>query len=355
MFYSLISYNVFYGIQISKDTFFASITILFIIFVDKYLYSQEIKNTIALIILGIAFSLGRKNGFYQIAATIILIIPFIKRLNIRKLLIVGIFITFISYVIFNQGYRILFNQLNKGYAFSNRDEVYYNDKGEKLGVSVGNNLIPLQQLSFIIYKDRPLTEYQRFLLEKLAPLDMIKEAYYPEGYLPVGTVVGRYGDPSFYDVDKLEYTKIYLQLLKKYPFDFIESYFTMTGIYYSPEVKVIPYGFGIYKNDYGINNETIISKEYTCFVESLYLSQVDIPILRLLLRPGCITFLLLFAMAFFIKIKDYNKLIVFIPLLMNIAILLVATPTAEFRYYYPVAACLPIIIALLLNKEESIS
>lgn len=347
LFYSIVCHNVFYGIQISKDTMFSIFTILFIISLDRYFDQQSIKNTIALLVVSLFFSLLRHNGFYMIAGTVVFLIPFIKQSKFRKAELLLLIIFASSYIILNQIYPRVTKTINKDI----QSQTVSTTKG--IGIST-KNIIPLQQISYIVYKDWSLTDKQKILIEKLAPLGTIRENYDMYFADPMLKTCEKYGDKSFYQVDKLEYYKLYFELFFKHPFDFIEAYCGMTNIYFYPFIREMNlYSNNMASNDFGFKKIRLVSEKYSNTVEEIYHSQFKIPILNLLLSPGVYTFFFIIAVFYFLYSKQYNKFILLIPIMTNILILITVVPiNGEFRYYLPISACLPLVLTFILSKHS---
>ena len=347
IFFAFTSYNVSFGIQISKDTTFTLSMIMFIISIDKFLIKQNCGNVFSLLLWSILFSLLRKNGYYILAGTAVLILPFIKN---RKYMKLGLLL--ISFLIFSTIIqKPIYNQIT---SIANKDLPVKKNNNKGIMPSV-KNIIPLQQISYIVYREWDLTDKQKYLITKLAPLDKIKENYNMYWVDPMLNTCEKYGDSSLYKINKIEYFKMYFELFAKHPFDFIESYYAMTGTYFYPFVRC-PHATSkiMTDNQFGFKKIRLVSDKYTRNIEDFYNIQYNIPIIDILHIPGIFTFFYIIVLFYFLYSRQYSKFILITPIILNIAILLTVVPiNGEFRYYYPMCACLPLIISFIINKENS--
>lgn len=79
--------------------------------------------------------------------------------------------------------------------------------------------IPLQHIARIIVDEKPLTEEQIELIEKLAPVEEIKQAYRPTISDPVKNLIRRYDNQQAFSEYKWEYIKLWVSLAIQYPGD----------------------------------------------------------------------------------------------------------------------------------------
>ena len=159
--------------------------------------------------------------------------------------------------------------------------------------------------------------------------------------------------PTRLNIPKIEYFKLWVELFLKYPLDYLEAYVNMNKYYFYPNKYVENmYYTSIYPNEYGIkyinNNETLINK-----IETSYSNQKKIPLVSSLFSPGTIVFILLMGLYYCLLKKNKTTFVSMFHLLVNFLILMAFVPlNDEFRYIYPVVACLPLIITQTISNIE---
>ena len=127
----------------------------------------------------------------------------------------------------------------------------------------------------------------------------------------------------------------------------------MNKYYFYPNRNVENmYYTSICPNEYGIeyinNNESLVNK-----VETIYDSQRDIPLASCVFSPGTIVFILMIGLYYCLLKKNKSTFISMLHLLINFLILMAFVPlNDEFRYIYPVVACLPLIITQTVSNIE---
>lgn len=110
------------------------------------------------------------------------------------------------------------------------------------------------------------------------------------------------------------------------------------------------YYTSIYPNEYGIkyinNNETLVNK-----IETSYSNQKNIPLVSSLFSPGTVVFILLIGLYYCLLKKNKTTFVSMFHLLINFIILMAFVPlNDEFRYIYPVVACLPLIVTQTISN-----
>ena len=165
--------------------------------------------------------------------------------------------------------------------------------------------------------------------------------------------IEKYCKPTRLNIAKIEYFKLWVELFLKYPLDYLEAYVNMNKYYFYPNKYIENiYYTSIYPNEYGIkyidNNETLINK-----IETSYSNQKKIPLVSSLFSPGTVVFILLIGLYYCLLKKNKTTFVSMFHLLVNFLILMAFVPlNDEFRYIYPVVACLPLIITQTISNNE---
>ena len=346
IFFSFISFNAFYSITLSKDSAYAAFTALFLICIDKLFEEQNIKNIIMFIAIGITYSLLRSNGYYSLFFLIlILLILFIKKIVNKKIVICFLVVLATSTIIMFPVYSLITKQ--KVEKNSNQTVEGYKFKGNFLYV------IPFQQVANVVVHDRELNEKEQWLIEEYIPLDKVKDVYNPILVDPLFDYITNHFKPTRGDIDNFEYIKLWIELLLKYPHDYLEAYVNMTKYYFYPARYVNMYYVDIYNNDLGIAKSSNLFGNYKESIENFYNVQKDLPFIGSIMSPGVSVYIMIITIFYCLRRKKYISLYCMMPLLANFLILMVFVPiNDEFRYIYPIVVCLPIIVAHLLSKER---
>lgn len=347
IFYGYISYNVFYNISISKDAMYTVFTALFICMIDNLCNEPSNKNIILFVITGILYSLLRNNGFYSLIVVTFVIIVLCIKFNFKKLTITMILTFILTSVIRGPIYSAIIVSSNKQYVENNPNIKSPSFVGSFLFV------VPFQQIANVVVHDRELNEKEEWLIEEYIPFEQIKEVYNPILIDPLYSEIEKYCKPTRLNIAKIEYFKLWVELFLKYPLDYLEAYVNMNKYYFYPNKYIENiYYTSIYPNEYGIkyidNNETLINK-----IETSYSNQKKIPLVSSLFSPGTVVFILLIGLYYCLLKKNKTTFVSMFHLLVNFLILMAFVPlNDEFRYIYPVVACLPLIITQTISNNE---
>lgn len=347
LFYGFISYNVFYNISISKDAMYAVFTALFVCMIDNLCHEPSNKNIILFVLTGILYSLLRNNGFYSLIIVAFVIIVLCFKYNFKKLTIAILTTLILSGVIRGPIYNAILTNLNKNYEGD-----FYAPSATTFHDSF-ITVVPFQQIANVVVHERELNEKEEWLIEEYIPLNEVKEAYNPILVDELYEHVKDTCKPTRLNIPKIEYFKLWVELFLKYPLDYLEAYVNMNKYYFYPNKYVENmYYTSIFPNEYGIkyidNNETLVNK-----IETSYNNQKNIPLVSSLFSPGTIIFILLIGLYYCLLKKNKTTFVSMFHLLVNFLILMAFVPlNDEFRYIYPVVACLPLIITQTISNIE---
>ena len=346
--YGLFPYNQLFTIMTTKDVIFAGLVTIFIINLYKMLKGKyKIVDYIFFIIITILMLLFRSNAVY--ALIVLLPFAFLMLINnkkkFRNLLVVAI----ISIIICQGINRLVVSIVN--------------DKS-------GKNIIWLcvfAQATGKITKEREndLTDYERK-----------KISLYFTNYKEVGKIYKTYlADYTMklakYDnilENRKEFFTFMLELAKKYPREFMDSYLnTMRGYWY-----VLDNSFCLIHNDY--DSDKFGALELFCFkvgkgqyeivensklpaLQKLYKDMFcrnmyqKIYGVRIIFQPATYLYILFGCILYSIYKRHKTRLLIEMFLLLY-AMTFVTAPCALIRYVYPIIVNIPIIFSLLKIEER---
>lgn len=308
----LLPYNIIYSFTIWKDVVFGGFVILFITSLFREIYKLG-NNLIVIFISGMGFCLFRSNGLYAFIVFVLLfvILHYKEYKKIAICLVLSMFIS-IGFNIFT----------------SNHFE----------GASISESLsIPLQQFARTVV-DEDLDNDELKLINKYLDVSKIEDNYLSYISDPIKNMM---------NVDDFKLSTFIVDWLKigiKHPISYIKGWVDQTRGYYNSGYDYGWFSEKIASNDLGLETTFFIKPLYLLFMGYLWLFCGDIPVLPIIRCLGLYTWTLL--ILFTLAKKSKRKIsIIYLPLLLLIATLLIASPVfCEFRYMYCVIVCMPIII-----------
>ncbi len=337
LFYAFYPINGLYSITMWKDIPFATVMLIFTIMMTEIATNQESfmkskRNIILLIISMILAILFRNNGLYVVILTIPCLFV-LARQHYKKLIVVTC-IVLATYMIW------------KGPVFSLFDI--------KPGSSKEALSIPLQQFARItkIHGDT-LTEEEKWRIYKYLPIDNLGEVYTPKISDPVKN---NFSNEAFAE-DKIGLVKLYAKLALKYPRATIESFLCNNYGYWYPEAIHWVVGREVFETTQ--EKEATLQLKDTPIVDlpnlekfDSLLDRRDLPLNSMLYSIGFTFWIVLMMVMYAIYRKQYNLIIIYVPLAI-LWLTTIASPVfGEFRYIYSMFTCLPILIGIHFREKE---
>ena len=332
LYYAILPMNVLYSMILWKDIIFAGLIIILSIQLLKIIETKQftVKQMIIFGIICLITMLFRHNALYMMfLLAIVLIIVYRKSI---KYILPTFVIVFASYFIINIP---VFNYFN----------IERSSSAEYIA-------IPLQQIGRIAYKNLEIPEESESVINKLMPIELIKQVYNPMSVNPIK--FNENFDVEYFNNNKGEVFKAYLNIISKHFGTAVEGYFTATLGYWYPNVDEWTVPSEVAQNNLGIKQEGIIpgkSKITDRLITKL------VPLYNFIWSIGLYVWLIIFAIGYILYKKEYRKLIVYVPIIGIWLSLMVAAPVyAEYRYMYPFVTTLPLMLLLpfiKLKKYES--
>lgn len=329
-YFALVPFHAMYSITMWKDILFGGVVLLFVISIwkllTKYRNGESIWTTLPMFaITGIFVSLLRTNGFLAFLLCIPFVVIMLRRhwLPVLASAIVSVIVVL----------TVLGPVMS---AF----KVIPVDTVEALSV-------PLQHISRIIVDDKPLTAEQTELIEKLAPVEEIKEVYRPYISDPVKNLIRRYDNQQAFSEYKWDYVKLWVSLALKYPGEIILAQADQTYGYWYPDVQYWNVWTYIVDNEFGVSTTPLIDEPIYSAVRAAATSYRSIPVYGMVWSIG-LNMLAVFALGAICIVKRKAWLLAaFIPTVAVFLTLMISTPVyAEFRYIYCLFTTLPFLASV---------
>ena len=334
--YAVHPINILYSFTMWKDVLFGAAALLFITSFARIFFkigNKNILNYILVFLGGFGFCLWRSNGLYAFILTaILLLIIFYKQ---YKVLTVGfIVIAICSY--------ILIGPVLRSANISPPDTI------EHLSV-------PAQQIARVVADDCRLSDKEYETLSKVIAVEDIPSKYKDYISDPIKNLVRASNGNDYIAQNKKEFLKLWISLGIKYPKQYIIAWVDLTkGYYYSGHYYWMC-SYDVKKNDIGVvrtvESETV-RQSMAEYAEN-FIDPNKNPILNIFVSVGLMFWIMTGAAVVAISKKNWRAAFVFIPIILVVLSLLIATPVySEFRYVYSLFVSLPMVGLLLCNYEE---
>ena len=339
LFFALCPYHIMYSITMWKDIPFGGFALLFVTSQYRIFYHIG-RSWINYFFVGLSscgLCLFRNNGFYAVAALLILFIIMFRReiFQTKKLLLNFSLVTL----------AILFTFIYNSFILRALN-VTPSEPTESLSV-------PAQQVARTI-RDHNLTSEQLDLLNNILDTEHIADIYTPGVSDPIKKQIFELSDQgTFLKTHKSELIKLYIELGISHPKTYFLAWADLTRGYYNSGYDHWVLTYDIQPNELGIERtkqQSVPNK----LLDSYLLLFENNPILRIIYCIGFAVWSTIILLYIAITKKDKpNILLIALPLLI-IATLLIATPVySEFRYAYSLFCCLPFLsVATLFPKKD---
>lgn len=351
LFYAIYPYNQLFSITTTKDVIFAGLMLIFVIHLYKMITKKyKIADYIFFIIIGIVMLLSRNNSIYTLKISL----PFIIVILIKdKYKLIKIISTFLTIIIL---YQITNNCLYKMVASQTVNT--RNDEGSF-------RISTFAQAVGRVVRDKE---------DSLTQEEKEKISYYFNDYKKLGEEYrSNIADNTIMMVNnnnikenKKEFLTFILELGKKYPMTYIESFLDTTrGYWYIEDTSFSQiliydhpgalelYDFPILGGPYKVKHDSKLPglkkfyKDMYCFNK-----YQEIPVLYILFQPSIFFYITLAFLLYAIYKKEKNILVIAIFLFTFYASCYL-THCSIIRYIYPIIVNTPLILAFVVkNKEE---
>lgn len=351
LFYALYPYNQLFSITTTKDVIFAGLMLIFVIHLYKMVEKKyKIVDYIFLILIGVVMLLSRNNAIYTLEVSL----PFIILILIKdKYKLAKVMISFLLIIII---YQFTNNCLYKMVA---RESVKSENDEGSFRISI-----------FAQAVGRVTRDYE----ENLTQEEKEKISYYFNDYKKIGEKyreniadsASSMANSKNINENKKEFLTFILELGKKYPMTYVESFLNTTrGYWYIEDVSFSRiliynhpgafelYDFGISKGICKVEHNSKLPKLKNLYINLYRLNRYqEIPVLYTLFQPGIFFYITLAFLLYAIYKKEKNILVIAIFLFTFYASCYLAF-CSIIRYIYPIMVNTPLMLALVVkNKEE---
>ena len=331
--FALSPLHAYYSITIWKDVMFASMILLLTISLYEFIktnFNPKILFIIIFVISVLGMCFFRNNGIYIYIFLFSFLILFTKN---NKLLLRSIYtILLVSYFVI------------KGPV--------YNYLGVKPTEAVESFSIPLQQIARVISSDRNIDKKTLKSLNKFIDVSKIKDEY----TLTISDPIKHITNSEYLGEHKLDFIKIWGQLLLKYPNDYIDAYLCQTLGYWYPNTVYWTVGGISVKPQYETEKiyNTNTSQNILFRIIDL-LDSKEVPFSMFIWSTGLQFIILLFSTVIVLYKYNSKVLLCFIPAWALWISIMVATPVfSELRYIYGIFVSIPFLLIIsLLSREVS--
>lgn len=332
IFFALYPVNAIYSITMWKNILSGGAILLFVICMTEIATTTDFLQSkikfLMLILVSLTVIYLLNNGIY----IIILTIPFLIlacRKNYKKILAFLIIILIMNTSINTLLYSVL--NIQKG---SIREALS----------------IPIQQLARVItYRRNDMSDEDKEKIYNFLPADNLHELYNPTLSDPVKAKF----DEQYFKEHKLEFITTWAGLFFEFPVEYIEAFLCNCYGYWYPEASNWVVSRTITEDE---KLETS-SKPIITGLEKIdsLIDRRDIPVFSMLFSLGFMFWLLLIALTYCIYKKNYNLLLVYVPILILWLTVLASPVFCEYRYLYGMVVSLPILLSvptLIKEKKE---
>lgn len=321
--------NGIFSITLWKDILYSAFILLFTmniinVLVDKHWIDNR-KNFIFFLISAFGVMFFRHNGILPFMGTMILLICFYKRNSKPFIITVGSIIV-IFFLIKIPLYSLM--------------KVHPASSSEAFG-------IPTQQIAAVIKEKGYLTEEQKTMINGIMPLDLWAENYMP-GNVDYIKFHKEFKTDKLME-DKVGFLKMWIDICRQNPWIALEAYGDQTSIAWSVKGYTNWGSRKIYANEFGLEQKNIAPPVNYIANKALNFTQKK-GIDQFFWRPAMPMFLiLLFGFAAILK-NGLKATLAIVPVTLNMATVLIATPAQDYRYLYASTLVYLIIILFAFVK-----
>ena len=230
----------------------------------------------------------------------------------------------------------------------------------QMGIAEGNAReglnVPIQQIAYTVKaNEQKISTKEQERINEYIPYDVILDQYNP-----------RFADPvkfSFltenYNKDKTGFWRLWGDLFKKYPIEYINAFMTLNLPYWYPDacpvdaysrrqyVEVLM-DSGYY---YSISTDSKLPWLYSFYKDfANYEAIRALPLISKLYSLATPIWLLLFCVVFLVVKREKEKILILLPSIF-LWLTYMAGPVSNFRYIFPIFALYPLILGLMLKRK----
>lgn len=331
--FAILPYHAVYAVTVWKDIPFAAAVLVFITSLLRLRNGKGWQHAVLFVLSGAMMCLFRSNGWYAFLVCVPIFFASFWKKN-RK--VIGLLaVSLLAAVVVK-------------YPVMNGCRVTPPDFVESL-------CIPIQQISYVLANDRELSLEQLELIDAVIDRNHVKNLYNPEFADNMKELV-RAGHPEYLEAHKKEFFRLWLDLLIRYPGDYLEAYIQQTNGYWYPDSYYpVADAEGVSATELGISHTPLIrgplvvkGKEIAVKLGSM------VPVYGTLWSMGVAFWILVLMIGCALVRREEGKLLYALPCLLLWGTVMIATPVAtEFRYVYFLMLCMPFYLCMMVLEELS--
>lgn len=346
IFYAFFPYNQLFPLMTTKDTLFAGLVLFFVVLLFEAMEEKStLINYIYVVIIGVLMLLFRNNAVYAFVVIVpFLFLVFFKNKGLLKKMLI-LFFLIIAF------YQVSYNVLIK---LTNAKQISKRATTSVFSQAIGK---------LCREKKDELTDEEKELIDYyFEDYELIAKKYRSNISDPANKLI------SYKNIenDKGKFAKFMMDLGKKYPMVFVDSWLnTIRGywyicdesfcsIYLSQEKGCLELNFSkVYKDrEFDIDKNSYFP-DLEMFYKDLLSKNyyLEIPVLFVVFQPAFYLYVLIACLLFSLYIGDRNKLIVVWFLLLYFLTCFLG-PCAIIRYIYAVVVCVPVLMFVNFGDED---
>lgn len=348
IFYAIFPYNQLFSIMTTKDVLFAGFAIIFIINFYKMLkYKYKLHEYIYMILMSVLMLLSRNNVVLTMKASLLLMILIFIKDKYKLLKTVSLFlIIIIMYQIIN---GLLYSSVKEKNNESFLRTSVFSQACGKLAKEKEQELTreEKEKIDFYFYDYKNLGKFYKANI--------------------ADSTVKRTNNKNINN-NKKEFFKFMLELFKKYPITFLDSYLNTTrGYWYIQDESFNKiwndqkpdtmgalelYCFAIGKGKLAVKADSKIPALQKFYQDMFCRNKYrKIPILYIVFQPAFYFYILIAYLLYEIYKRDKIKIAVGTFLFVFFASCYLAN-CSILRYIYPIIVCMPILLGIVVEKER---
>ena len=325
--------NAIYSVTMWKDVLFSIWAMLFVanvyeLFTNTDHYLGKKRNWVLFAIITLLFMFAKKNGMYIVLPTLFIVFIFLMKKYWKKLLPLFVGTMIIYFVV----EFITFNVI----------KVPKGSEREMLS-------IPLQQIARTVsnYKDE-IDQETLDTVDKFFVVDNIEDYYSPRISDPVKGNINE----EYYKEHKGEFWSLWFKLFKMKPGSYIAAFLSNSFGYYYIETNYWVTLKNLDDNELDINRTPIISEEVDKIIPYGELEGYSRD--TIVFNIGLFFWLAVITLGYTICKKKYREIILFVPLALIWATMILSPVYAEYRYGYPLVLSLVVLMILTISKNKQL-
>lgn len=330
--------NIFLSATMLTDMFFTASMIVFIITLYRLLNKftkMSVWNSILIVLSTLGIGLFRSNGIYIlmfiiIAFAIVFRHKIFKKIDLFKMLFIQIIACTIACFVFLGPISVLL--------------------GVKSIDLVNKVSLPGQQIARVVMECDDLEDQQLDMINQVLNLDELREWYRKDYFDPLKFHIREHGNQQYIKDNYSAFVNLYILLGFKHPDKYIAAFIDSTSDYWAPHKNSILYddpNFAFVATSY---EHYVLSPELGECLHN-YMQFFD-DYLESFQSIGLYVWIFIISFAVALMGKDKNKYFVYVPVLINILIIIFAAPiTNEIRYVYSVFCLMPFFLTVAVKSK----